>query len=163
MLEKTLDSPLDSKEIKSVNPKGNQPWIFIKRIDAEAEAPKLWPTDVKNWLIGKDWCWERLKTEGGDRGWDGWMASPTQWTRTWASSGGYWRTGKATVLQSMGSQSRTRLKDRTTTTQSPWSVASHCPHTLARKMLFQFFRKEMQAWRGWALTWGHSAHDRIRN
>ena len=54
VLEKTLESALDSKEIKAVNPKGNQPWIFIGRTDAEAEAPILWPPDVKNWLIGKD-------------------------------------------------------------------------------------------------------------
>ena len=54
MLEKTLESPLDSKEIKSVNPKGNQPWIFIGRTDAEAEAPILWPPDAKSWLFGKD-------------------------------------------------------------------------------------------------------------
>ena len=54
MLEKTLESPLDSKEIKPVNPKGNQPWIFIGRTDAEAEAPILWLPDAKNWLIVKD-------------------------------------------------------------------------------------------------------------
>ena len=54
MLEKTLESPLDCKEIKPVNPKGNQSWIFIARTDAEAEAPILWPPDSKNWLIGKD-------------------------------------------------------------------------------------------------------------
>ena len=54
MLEKTLESPLDSKEIKPVNPKGNQSWIFTGRTDAEAEAPVLWPPDVKNWLIGKE-------------------------------------------------------------------------------------------------------------
>ena len=54
MLEKTLESPLDCKEILSINPKGNQPWIFIGRTDAEAEAPILWSPDVKNWLIGKD-------------------------------------------------------------------------------------------------------------
>ena len=54
MLEKTLESPLDCKEIKPVNPKGNQPWIFIGRTDAEAEAPMLWPHDGKSWLIGKD-------------------------------------------------------------------------------------------------------------
>ena len=51
---RTLESPLDCKEIKPVNPKGNQPWIFIGRTDAEAEAPILWPPDVKNQLIGKD-------------------------------------------------------------------------------------------------------------
>ena len=54
VLEKTLESPLDSKEIKPVNPKGNKPWIFIGRIDAEAEVPVLWPPDVKSWLIEKD-------------------------------------------------------------------------------------------------------------
>ena len=54
VLEKTLESPLSCKEIKSVSPKGNQPWIFIGRTDDEAEAPVLCPPDVKNWLIGKD-------------------------------------------------------------------------------------------------------------
>ena len=53
-LEKMLESPLDCKEIQPVNPKGNQSWIFIGRMDAEAEAPILWPPDAKNWLIGKD-------------------------------------------------------------------------------------------------------------
>ena len=61
MLGKTLESPLDYKDIKQVNPKENQPWIFIGRTDAEAEAPILWPSDAKSWLIrkdpdaGKDW------------------------------------------------------------------------------------------------------------
>ena len=64
VLEKTLESPLDSKEIQPVNPKRNQSWIFTGRTDAEAETPILWPTDEKNWLIwkdpdaGKDWRWE---------------------------------------------------------------------------------------------------------
>ena len=64
MLEKTLESPLDCKEIKLANPKGNQSWIFIERTDPEAEAPILQQPDVKNWLIGKDpdawkdWRWE---------------------------------------------------------------------------------------------------------
>ena len=53
VLEKTFESPVDCKEIKPVNPKGNQPWIFIGRTNAEAEAPILWPPDVKRWLIGK--------------------------------------------------------------------------------------------------------------
>ena len=66
-MEKTLESPLDSKEIKPVSPKGNQFWIFIEMTDAETEAPTLWPPDVKNWLIwkdpdaGKDW---RQKEKG---------------------------------------------------------------------------------------------------
>ena len=54
VLEKTLESPLDSKEIKSINHKANQPCVFIERIDAEAETPNLWPPDVKSWLTGKD-------------------------------------------------------------------------------------------------------------
>jgi len=68
VLEKTLESPLDCKEIKPVNLKGNQSWIFIRRTDAEAEAPILCPPDAKNWLIGKDpdaeknWRWEEKET-----------------------------------------------------------------------------------------------------
>ena len=82
VLEKTLESLLDCKEIKPVHPKGNQPWIFIGRTNAEAETPILWPPDAKepnHWK--RPWCWERLKAgrEGDDRGRDGWMASPTQW------------------------------------------------------------------------------------
>ena len=106
VLEKTLESPLDNKEIKPVNPKGNQPWIFIGRTGTEAEVPIFWPPDAKSWFIGKDWFWERLRArgEGGNRGWDGWMASPTKWTWVWASSGSWWWTGKPVVLQSMGLQ-----------------------------------------------------------
>ena len=68
VLEKMLESPLDSKEIQPVHPKGNQPWIFIGRTDAEAETPVLWPLDAKNWLIwkdpdaGKDWMQEENGT-----------------------------------------------------------------------------------------------------
>ena len=68
VLEKTLESPLDSKEIKPINPKGNQPWIFVGRVDAEAEAPTLWSSDVNSWLTGKvpdagkDWRQEEKGT-----------------------------------------------------------------------------------------------------
>ena len=68
VLEKTLESPLDYKEIKPVNPKGNQLWVFIGRTDAEAEVPMLWPPKAKNWLIGedpdagKDWRLEEKET-----------------------------------------------------------------------------------------------------
>ena len=65
VLEKTLESPLDCKEIQLVNPKGNQSWIFIGRTDAEAEAPILWPSDVKNWLIEKMLMLGKI--EGGRR------------------------------------------------------------------------------------------------
>ena len=106
MLEKTLESPLDRKEIKPVHPKGNQPWRFIGRTDAEAETPILWPPDVKNWLIRKDPDSGKLKAggEGDDRGRDGWMASLPQWTRVWVNSASWWWTGRPGVLQSMGSQ-----------------------------------------------------------
>ena len=88
VLEKTLESLLDCEEIQPVHPKGNQSWIFIGRTDTEAETPIIWPPDVKNWLTGKDQLWERLKAggEGDDRGWDGWMASPTQWAWVWTGS-----------------------------------------------------------------------------
>ena len=78
-MKKTLESSSDSKEIKPVNPKGNQPWTFIGRTDADAEAPILWPHNVKGQLIGEDpthwwrpWCWKRLRAgeKEGDRGWD---------------------------------------------------------------------------------------------
>ena len=107
VLEKTLESSLDCKEIQPVHPKGNQFWIFTGRTNVEAEAPILWPPDEKSELIGKrPGCWERLRAEGGgyDRGWAGWMGSPTQWTWVWANSRRWWRTGKPSVLQSKGSQ-----------------------------------------------------------
>ena len=75
VLEKTLESPLDSKEIKPVNPKGNQPWIFIRRTVAEAKAPVLGPLDAKSWLTwkdpdaGKDWRQEKGMAENEMVGW----------------------------------------------------------------------------------------------
>ena len=80
LMEKTLESPLDWKEIKPVNPKGNQPGIFTGRTDAEAEAPVLWPPGAKNWLIGKhrdpgkDWRQEeKVMTEDEMAGWHHWL------------------------------------------------------------------------------------------
>ena len=102
-----LLSPLDCKEIKPVNPKGNQLWTFIGRTDAKAEARILWPPDAKRQLTGKDpdagkdWGQE---VNGGGSGWHGWMASLTQWTLVWAGFRSWWWTGKPGVLQSMGSQ-----------------------------------------------------------
>ena len=105
----TLESPLDCKEIKPVSPKGNQPWILIGRNDAEAEAPKFWPPDGKSRLTGKDpdAGKDGEQVEEGNilnRGWNCWMASPTQWTWVWASSGRWWGTGTPGVLQSMSLQ-----------------------------------------------------------
>ena len=80
VLEKTLESPVNSKEIKPVNPKGNQSWILIGSTDAEADIPIFWPPDVKNWLIwkdpdaGKDWKQEEKgMTEDEMVGWHHWL------------------------------------------------------------------------------------------
>ena len=115
VLEKTLESPLDCKEIKSVNPKGNQSWIFIGRTDAEAEIPILWPPDVKNWLNGKDpdtgedWRQEEKgTTECWMVGWHHWLDGHEFEQAPGAGD----RTGKPGVLQSGGSQ-RVRLSDWT--------------------------------------------------
>ena len=93
VLEKTLESPLDCKEIQPVHPKGDQSWVFIGRTDVGAETPVLWPPDAKIWLIwiSRPWCWERLKAggEGDNRGWDGRMALPTRWTWVWVNSGSW--------------------------------------------------------------------------
>ena len=106
VLEKTLESPLDCKEIKSVNPKGNQSWIFIGRTDAEVEAPIFWPPDGKNWLLGKDpdAGKERQEnkgmTEGEMAGWHHQLDG--QWV--WASSGSSWWTWKPGMLKFLVSQ-----------------------------------------------------------
>ena len=107
VLEKTLKSPLDCKEIQTVHPKGNQSWMFIGRTNVEAKTPILWPTDAKRWLIWKDPDAEkdwRQEEKGMIKGWDGWMASPTQWTWVWVSYGSWWWTGRPGMLQSMGLQ-----------------------------------------------------------
>ena len=105
-LEKTLESPLDCKEIQPVHPKGNQSWIFTGRTDAEAETPILlapWCQEPTHWK--RPWCWETLKAgrECDNRGQAGWMASSTQWTWVWAFvfqslsvSNSLWHHGRST-------------------------------------------------------------------
>ena len=106
VLEKTLERPLDCKEIQPVQPKGDQSWVFIGRTDVEAETPILWTPDAKNWLIGKDpdagkdWGQEEKGTTedemvGGHHWLDGWV---------WVNSGSWWWTGRPGVLQFMGLQ-----------------------------------------------------------
>ena len=97
VFEKTLKSPLDCKENKPVHPKGNQSWVFTGKTDGwswNSNTLVTWCKEPAHWKI--PWCWERLKAggEGDDRGWEGWMASPTWWTWVWASSGSWWWTGK---------------------------------------------------------------------
>ena len=107
MLEKTLESPLDCKEIQPVHSKGDQSWVFFGRNDAKAEIPVLWPLHAK-WELThwkRLWCWEGLGAgeEGNDRG-DGWMASLTRWTWVLVNSGSWWWTGRPGMLRFMGSQ-----------------------------------------------------------
>ena len=108
VLEKTLESPLDCKEIQPVHPKGEQSCVFIRRTDAEAETPIFWLPHANCWLIGKDpnagrdlGQEEKGMTEDG---WDGWMAWLTQWTWVWVTSGSWWWTGRPGVLRFMGLQ-----------------------------------------------------------
>ena len=105
--EKTLESPLDCKDIQPVHSKGNQSWIFIARTNAEVETPIFWPPDAKNWLIGKDpdagKDWRREEkgtTEDEIVGWHHWLDGH----EFWVSFGSWWWTGKPGMLQSMGSQ-----------------------------------------------------------
>ena len=129
VLEKTFESPLDGKEIKPVNPKGNQTWIFIGRTDAEAEMPMLWPPHAKSWLIGKDpdagrdWEQEEKRTTEDEIGW---MASPTQWT--WVSVNFRVGDGQGGLVccDSWG------LKESDTTEQLNWTfscILLWLPHT----------------------------------
>ena len=106
VLEKTLESPLDCKEIQPVHSEGDQPWDFFGRNYAKAETPSTLATSCKELTHWKrPWCWEGLGVgEGDDRGWDGWMASMTRWTWVWVNSGRWWWTGRPGVLRFMGSQ-----------------------------------------------------------
>ena len=110
VLEKTLESSLNCKEIKPVNPKRNQSWIFIHWKDWcwswNSNTLATWCEELTHWK--RPWCWERLKAgeegDNDDREWDGWMASLTQWTWVWVSSGNWWWAGRPGMLQSMGLQ-----------------------------------------------------------
>ena len=105
VLEKTLESPLDCKEIQPVHPKGNYTWMFIGRTDVEAETPIFWPPDAKSWLTGKDpdagedWGQEEKgMTEDEMVGWHYWLDG-----RVWVNSRGWWMTWPD-MLYSMGLQ-----------------------------------------------------------
>ena len=106
VLEKTLESPLDFKEIQPVHPKGNQSWVFIGNWCWSLNSNTLATSceELTHWK--RLWCWEVLGAgeEGDDRGWDGWMASLTRWTWVSVNSGSWWWTGRPGVLRFMGSQ-----------------------------------------------------------
>ena len=100
MLEKTHESPLDCKEIKPGNSKGNQ------GLELKLKLQNFGPLMQRTDSFKRPWCWERLKAGGGgnDRGWHGWVASLTRLTWVWVSSGSWWWTGRPGMLQSTGSQ-----------------------------------------------------------
>ena len=119
VLEKTLESPLDCKEIQPVLSKGDQPWVFFGRNDAKAETPVLWPPHAKSWLIGKDSDTgrDREQEEKGttEDDWHSWMASLTRWTWVWVNSGSRWWTGRPGMLWLMG------LQESDTTERLNWT------------------------------------------
>ena len=95
------------KEIQPVHPKRDKSWVFIGRTDVEAETPNTLATWYKELThLKRPWCWERLRAggEGDDRGWAGWIASPTQWTWVWVNPWSWWWTGMPGVLWFLGSQ-----------------------------------------------------------
>ena len=107
VLEKTLESALDCKELQPVHPKGDQSWVFTGRTDVEAETPVLWLPHVKSWLIGKDsdagrdWGQEEKgMTEDEMAGWHHWLDG--RWV--WVNFGSWWWTGRPGVLRFMASQ-----------------------------------------------------------
>ena len=116
-------SPLDCKEIQPVRPKGNQFWIFIGRTDAEADAEAQYFGHLMQRAdpLEKTLMLQKLKAggEGDNRGWNGWMASLTQWTWVWANSRICWRTGKSGVPELKGSQ---RVRHNLVTEQHEWNI-----------------------------------------
>ena len=131
VLEKTLESPLDSKEIQPIHPKGNQSWIVTGKTDAETETLATWCEELTH--LKRPWCWERLKAgeEEDNGGWDGWKLSLTQWTWVWVNSGSWPWTGRPGVLQSMGLQRVrhnwvTELTDLESDIFFPAGLGLHC-------------------------------------
>ena len=148
VLEKTLERSLDCKEIQPVHPKGDQSWgVHWKDWCWSWNSNTLatWCKELTH--LKRPWCWERLRAggEGDDRGWDGWMASPTRWTWVWVDSGSWWWTGRPGVLWSWGCKESdmtewlkwTELKNNTLLLLShqvrsdsfatPWTVACQAP------------------------------------
>ena len=132
VLEKTLESSLECKEIQPVHPKGDQPWVFTERTDAEAEAPGFWSSDVHRRLIekapnaGKDWGQEKRVSQDE-------RASLMKWTWTWTNFRRCWRTGRPDVLQSMGLQ-RVRHDCATEQQLHYWLCCWGCPNLLFREI-----------------------------
>ena len=139
VLEKTLESPLGCKEIQPVHSKGDQPWVFFGKNDVKSETPVLLATSCEELTHWKRlWCWEGLGAGGkGDgKGWDGWMASPTQWMWVWVNSRRWW-TGKPGVLRFMGLQ---RVRHGWVTEMTDWTevLKNYCTLKIEVFSNFQF-------------------------
>ena len=131
VLEKTLESPLDCKEMTVLNiHRKDWCWNWNSNILATLSEK------LTHWK--RPWCWERMKAggKGDDRGWDGWMASLTQWTWVWVSSRSWWWTGKPGVLQSMGS------KELDTSELNWLPVADRWNKTVLIQDIFNLFSSE---------------------
>ena len=119
LLKKTLESHLDSEEIKPVNPKEISPEYSLEGLLLNLKLQYFGHPmqELTHWK--RPWCWERLRArgEGGNRRWEGWMPSLTQWTWVWANSGRYWRTGRPGVLQSAHGVTKSRTWPRDWTTK----------------------------------------------
>ena len=142
VLEKTSESPLDRKEIKPVNPKGNQSWVVIGRTDAEAEAPILQPPDVKSQFTGKDpdagkdW----RKEEKWTTEWDGWMASLTGWTEFEQAPGGGSGEGSLACCSPRGH------KESDTTEQLNWTGWPEDPKASSTSLSIPSCRQRYRPW-----------------
>ena len=142
VLEKTLKSPLDCKEIQLVHPKGNQSWIFIGRTNTEAETPLLWPPDIKNWLIGKDpdarkdWRWEEKGTTEDEMvGWHHQLnGHEFEWTPGVGDDREAWRAAFHGVTKS-----RTQLSDWTEHKHVHVQIHVHQPHMRHLHFSGQFY------------------------
>ena len=106
VLEKTLENPLNCKEIQPIHPKGDQSWVHWKNWCWSWNSSTLATSCEVLTHLKRLWCWDGLGAggEGDDRGWDGWMVSLTQWTWVWVNSGSWWWTGRPGVLRFMGLQ-----------------------------------------------------------
>ena len=139
MLEKSLEHSLDSKEIKSVNPKGNQPWMFIGRTDAEAQAPILWPPDVKRWLTEKDpdaqedWGQEENRTAEEEMAWWHHQLNPHEFEQTLGDSK---EQGGLVCCSSWGGRVR---QDLATKQQSSHISCKQSSHVWFNKKMFFVF------------------------
>ena len=157
MLEKTLDNPLDCKEIhpsilKEISPECSlEDWCW----SWNSSTLDTWCKELTHWK--RPWCWERLKTggEGDDRGWDGWMASPIQWRWVWVNSGSWWWTGRPGMLQSMGPQRVghywvTQLN--WTEPEYPDTLVSHLTKLVETSLVVQWLRVHLPMQGTWVLS-----------